>query len=61
MAAILALAALALGLACIVADHRVARAVLRRAEDPQAGAATVRMLGLVLFVAGGVAFLAWTP
>lgn len=60
-AAFIALAALLLGLACIVADDRVARSVLRRGADPESGAATARILGVILFVAGGVAFLAWTP
>lgn len=60
-AALVALAAAALGIAFVVGDHHVARAVLRRAEEPESGAATVRMLGLVLFVAGAVGFLAWTP
>lgn len=60
-AALLGLAALVLGLALVLADQRVARSVLRRADRPEAGAATARMLGLILFVAGGVAFLAWAP
>lgn len=61
MTAILAIAAIALGLACILADQHVSRVVLRKAEEPDAGAATARMLGLILFVAGGLAFLTWTP
>lgn len=58
MSAILGLVSLFLGLAFIMADERLSRAVWRRAEDPEAGAATLRTLGLILFVAGGVAFLA---
>ncbi|HEX2206701.1 MAG TPA: hypothetical protein VHG93_03410 [Longimicrobium sp.] len=61
MPAVLGLLAIALGLACILADEQISRAVWRTAEDPQAGATSARVLGLILFVAGGVAFLAWTP
>lgn len=61
MAALLGLLAVALGLACILADEHISRAVWRQAEDPQAGAASMRVLGLILFVAGGLAFLAWAP
>jgi uncharacterized membrane protein len=60
-APLLALAAVALGLALVLADQHVARSVLRRTADPESGAATARVLGLILFVAGGVAFLAWAP
>lgn len=58
MSAILGIVALFLGLALIMADQHLSRAVWRRAEDPEAGATTLRVLGLILFVAGGVAFLA---
>jgi hypothetical protein len=61
MPAVIGLAALALGVVCIMADEQISRAVWRQAEDPQAGAASMRVLGLILFVAGGLAFLAWTP
>ncbi len=61
MSAVLGLVAIALGLACILADEQISRAVWRTAEDPLAGATSVRMLGLILFVAGGLAFLAWNP
>lgn len=60
MPAVLGLAALALGLVCILADHHVGRAV-RRTAEPEAGAATARILGLILLVGGGLAFLAWMP
>jgi hypothetical protein len=61
MPAVLGLVAIALGLACILADETISRTVWRAAEDPQSGAASARVLGLILFVAGGVAFLAWMP
>ena len=61
MPAVLGLLALALGLVCIMGDEHISRTVWRQAEDPQAGSASVRVLGLILFVAGGLAFLAWTP
>jgi hypothetical protein len=57
----LGLVAIGLGLACILADQHISRAVWRRAEEPEAGAASTRMLGLILFVAGGLAFLTWMP
>ncbi|MBW3570448.1 MAG: hypothetical protein KY467_05020 [Gemmatimonadetes bacterium] len=61
MPAVLGLFAIALGLVCILADEHISRRVWRTGEDPQAGAASVRALGLILFVAGGVALLAWSP
>lgn len=61
MPALLGIAALLVGLGMIVADQHVSRAVWRRAEDPESGAATARVLGLVLFVAGGLLLLTWTP
>ena len=61
MPGILGLVAIALGLSLILADHQISRAVWRRAEEPEAGAASARMLGLILFVAGGLAFLTWMP
>ena len=59
MPAVLGIVAILLGLACILADEHISRKVWRTAEDPQAGAASVRAMGLILFVAGGLAFLAW--
>jgi uncharacterized membrane protein YcjF (UPF0283 family) len=61
MPAVLGLAAIIVGLAAILADEQISRKVWRTAEDPEAGATSVRMLGLILFVAGGLAFLAWNP
>jgi len=61
MPAVLGLLAVVLGLACILADEHLSRRVWRTAEDPQAGATSVRVMGLILFVAGGLAFLAWQP
>jgi formate-dependent nitrite reductase membrane component NrfD len=61
MPAILGLLAIVLGLACILADEQISRKVWRTAEDPQAGATSARAMGLILFVAGGLAFLAWNP
>jgi hypothetical protein len=61
MPAVLGLVSIALGLACILADEQISRTVWRTAEDPQAGATSARVLGLILFVGGGLAFLAWNP
>jgi hypothetical protein len=61
MPAVLGLVAVALGLACILADDQISRKVWRTAEDPEAGATSARMMGFILFVAGGIAFLAWNP
>jgi hypothetical protein len=61
LAPVLSLAAVLLGLACIVGDHALGAVLLRRAGNPEAGATSLRVLGMVLFVAGGVAFLAWMP
>lgn len=60
MPGILGLVAIAIGLAFILADHQISRAV-RRAEESESGAASARMLGLILFVAGGLTFLTWMP
>jgi formate-dependent nitrite reductase membrane component NrfD len=61
MPAVLGIVAILLGLACIMADEHISRKVWRAAEDPQAGSASVRAMGLILFVAGGLALLAWNP
>jgi hypothetical protein len=61
MPGVLGLLAIAIGVACILADQQISRAVWRRDEEPEAGAASTRMLGLILFVAGGLAFLTWAP
>jgi hypothetical protein len=51
-----ALVAIAAGLALVLADDRIGR---RAPRGPEAGAAMARMLGLILLVGGGLAFLAW--
>jgi|GEM_PF-1568139 len=61
MPAVLGIAAILFGLACVMADEHISRTVWRKQEDPQAGAASVRILGLILFVAGGLTVLAWNP
>jgi uncharacterized protein YjeT (DUF2065 family) len=61
MPGVLGLVAIAIGLACILADQQISRAVWRMSEDPESGSASTRMLGLILFVAGGLAFLTWMP
>ncbi|HYJ78192.1 MAG TPA: hypothetical protein VEW03_01120 [Longimicrobiaceae bacterium] len=57
MLAILAAAAIALGLLLVFTDDRVGRFGPR---GPESGAALSRTLGLILLVGGGLAFLAWT-
>jgi len=61
MPGVIGLVAVAIGLACILADQQIGRAVWGRAARPEAGAASARMLGLILFVAGSLAFLTWQP
>ena len=61
MPGVIGLLALAIGLACTLADHQISHAVWRQTEDPESGAASMRMLGLILFVAGGLALLTWAP
>jgi hypothetical protein len=55
LSAALGLAAIAFGLALVLADHSVGRFSIR---GPEAGAALARGMGMVLIVAGGLAFLA---
>jgi hypothetical protein len=61
MPGVLGIIAISIGLACILADQHISRAVWRKTEVPESGAASMRMLGLILFVAGGLAFLTWMP
>lgn len=51
-----ALVSIAAGLVLVLADDRIGR---RAPRGPEAGAAVARMLGLILLVGGGLAFLAW--
>lgn len=61
MPVVLGIAAIAIGLACILADDRISRAVWHDTEGSESGATSIRVLGLILFVAGGLAVLSWTP
>jgi hypothetical protein len=61
MPAVLGIAAITLGLACILADDRISRAVWRDTEGSESGTTSIRVLGFILFVAGGVALLSWNP
>jgi threonine/homoserine/homoserine lactone efflux protein len=54
---VLALAAISVGMVLVLADDRVGK---RAARGPEAGAAMARMLGMILLVCGGLAFLTWT-
>jgi hypothetical protein len=51
-----ALIAITTGLVLVMADDRIGR---RAPRGPEAGAAMARMLGFILLVGGGLAFLAW--
>jgi hypothetical protein len=57
MFAALAFLSIATGLFMVLADDRIGRRAPRGAE---AGAAQARLIGMILLVCGGVAFLAWT-
>jgi hypothetical protein len=57
MFAALALLSIAAGLFMVLADDRIGR---RAPRGPEAGSAQARMVGMILLVCGGVAFLAWT-
>lgn len=52
-----ALLAIALGMVLVLGDDRIGR---RAPRDAEAGAAMARVLGLILLVGGGLAFLSWT-
>lgn len=54
---ILGLAAVVLGIVCILADHGIGRLSPR---GPESGATLSRVLGLILIVGGGLAFLGWS-
>ena len=58
MLALIAFLSIAAGLVMVLADDRIGR---RAPRGPEAGAAMVRMLGLILLVGGGLAFLSWAP
>ena len=61
MPGLLGITAIVTGLACILADQQIGRAVGREEQEPESGAASARVLGLMLFVAGGLALLTWAP
>ena len=52
-----AVLAISMGLVLVMADDRIGK---RAPRGPEAGAAMARMLGLILLVGGGLAFLTWT-
>ena len=54
---ILAIIAISTGLVLVLADDRVGK---RAARGPEAGAAMARILGMILLIGGGLAFLSWT-
>ena len=54
--AVIAIAAIALGVALVLADDRVGRISPR---GPETGAVQARVMGLILLVAGGLTFLNW--
>jgi hypothetical protein len=53
----ISLLAIAAGLLMVLADDKIGR---RAPHGAEAGAAMARMLGMILLVSGGVAFLAWS-
>ncbi|MFL5384599.1 MAG: hypothetical protein ACJ8GN_18915 [Longimicrobiaceae bacterium] len=57
MFALFALLSIAAGMVMVLADDRIGR---RAPRGPEAGAAMARILGLILLVGGGLAFLSWT-
>ena len=52
-----AIIAISTGLVLVLADDRVGK---RAARGPEAGAAMARILGMILLIGGGLAFLSWT-
>ena len=57
MLAILSRIAIFTGLVMVLADDRIGQ---RAPRGPEAGSAMARMLGLILLVGGGLAYLTWT-
>ena len=57
MLAMIAFLSIAAGLVMVLADDRIGR---RAPRGPEAGAVMARVLGLILLVGGGLAFLTWT-
>jgi hypothetical protein len=57
MLALIALLSISAGLVMVLGDARIGR---RAPRGPEAGAAMARVLGLILLVGGGLAFLTWT-
>jgi hypothetical protein len=57
MLAFIALLSISAGLVMVLGDDRIGR---RAPRGPEAGAAVARILGLILLVGGGLAFLTWT-
>jgi hypothetical protein len=57
MLAPIAFLSIAAGLVMVLADDRIGR---RAPRGPEVGAAMARILGLILLVGGGLAFLSWT-
>ena len=54
-----ALAAIFIGITLVMADEKIAR-VTHATQGPEAGATMARMMGFLLLVGGGLAFLTWT-
>lgn len=57
MLAFIAFLSISAGLVMVLGDDRIGR---RAPRGPEAGAAVARILGLILLVGGGLAFLTWT-
>lgn len=57
MLAFIAILSISAGLVMVLGDDRIGR---RAPRGPETGAAMARILGLILLVGGGLAFLTWT-
>lgn len=57
MLAFIAFLSISAGLVMVLGDDRIGR---RAPRGPETGAAMARILGLILLVGGGLAFLTWT-